>query len=317
MKIAFVGKGGSGKSTITSLFTSFLLSQNKKMLVIDADLNIHIPHLLNIPYKKEKAISLNENTNAIKTFIKGKNKKIKNIDEIYKTTPPAVGSNFLELKAQNEIIKKYTKKFDKNAYFMFVGTYENGEIGRSCYHTNLSIFENLLSHSNINNGEWIVCDMVAGIDAFSNTLHAQFDAIILVVEPSIESIEVFNQYKEMLTISGNYDDLVIVGNKIEDKDDLNFVLKHIDQDKFIGHFKASSKIKKARQRDEKITLDLLDANSLKTLDKIYEKSLALKKPSAEMLERLYSLHLKYIDQDYVRLAVGDISHQIDKDFSYE
>ncbi|MGH9549742.1 MAG: hypothetical protein ACRD3W_10220, partial [Terriglobales bacterium] len=47
MKIAFVGKGGSGKSTLTSLFIRYLQrNNNQSILAIDADLNMSLAGLL-------------------------------------------------------------------------------------------------------------------------------------------------------------------------------------------------------------------------------------------------------------------------------
>jgi len=42
MKIAFIGKGGSGKTTVTSLFAQFLAERRLPVLAIDADINQHL-----------------------------------------------------------------------------------------------------------------------------------------------------------------------------------------------------------------------------------------------------------------------------------
>ena len=39
MKIAFAGKGGSGKTTLSSLFTRHLAAQGLSVVAIDADIN--------------------------------------------------------------------------------------------------------------------------------------------------------------------------------------------------------------------------------------------------------------------------------------
>lgn len=44
MKIAFVGKGGSGKSTVTWLFASHLAKNSSAVLAIDADYNLDLLH---------------------------------------------------------------------------------------------------------------------------------------------------------------------------------------------------------------------------------------------------------------------------------
>jgi len=42
MKIAFVGKGGSGKTTLSSLFIRHLAAARVPVLAIDADINQHL-----------------------------------------------------------------------------------------------------------------------------------------------------------------------------------------------------------------------------------------------------------------------------------
>mgnify|MGYP003893631969 CR=1 FL=1 len=46
MKIAFIGKGGSGKSTVSWLATQMLVSEGRKVLAIDADHNMDLVSLL-------------------------------------------------------------------------------------------------------------------------------------------------------------------------------------------------------------------------------------------------------------------------------
>jgi CO dehydrogenase maturation factor len=46
MKIAFAGKGGSGKTTLSSLFTRHLAGQGLPVVAIDADINQHLAEAL-------------------------------------------------------------------------------------------------------------------------------------------------------------------------------------------------------------------------------------------------------------------------------
>ncbi len=42
MKIAFAGKGGSGKTTLSSLFVRHLAGQGLPVVAVDADINQHL-----------------------------------------------------------------------------------------------------------------------------------------------------------------------------------------------------------------------------------------------------------------------------------
>ena len=94
MRISFVGKGGAGKSTLSTMM-SLYISENtdKPVLVFDADLNIHIPELLdfdNIP--PEHHLSQPTPALAIKKWLVNEN-KIDDIGAFRKTTPPTSQSN--------------------------------------------------------------------------------------------------------------------------------------------------------------------------------------------------------------------------------
>lgn len=58
--------------------------------MIDADINMHLPSLLlGKAFPEEKYLSRSQNTTAIKTFLKGSNDRIQDLDSFRKTTPPA------------------------------------------------------------------------------------------------------------------------------------------------------------------------------------------------------------------------------------
>ncbi|MDT7643954.1 MAG: dehydrogenase maturation factor, partial [Pseudonocardiales bacterium] len=48
VRIAFVGKGGSGKTTLAALFTRYLAELDRPVLAIDADINQHLSAALGL-----------------------------------------------------------------------------------------------------------------------------------------------------------------------------------------------------------------------------------------------------------------------------
>ena len=49
MKVAFAGKGGSGKTTLSSLFIRHLAARGLPVVAIDADINQHLADALGTP----------------------------------------------------------------------------------------------------------------------------------------------------------------------------------------------------------------------------------------------------------------------------
>ena len=46
MRVAFVGKGGSGKTTLSSLFARYVAAEGGTVIAIDADINQHLGQAL-------------------------------------------------------------------------------------------------------------------------------------------------------------------------------------------------------------------------------------------------------------------------------
>lgn len=314
MRIAFVGKGGAGKSTISSLFIRYLLSRNQTVVAIDADINVHLAEMLGASIDLKKALSLASNTEMIREYLRGDNSRIISTGHFIKTTPPGSGSRFLKIDPENFILKNYATLIGQNSYLLHVGTYQEEGIGVSCYHTNLAIFENLLSHAVLKPQEWIVSDMVAGTDAFSNTLHAQFDALFLVVEPTPEGVKVFEQYQGLARSAGIYSCLGVVGNKVEDEDDVAYLKNNVGE-KLVGYVGINKSLKKARQNNR--LPQLAEIGEVTVFEKMFNYAVYKKRDPQVGLELLHELHRTYSQQDYVVNALGDVTGQIDQNFKYE
>jgi CO dehydrogenase maturation factor len=301
MRAAFVGKGGSGKSTLTALFIDHLQNQEKQFLAVDADINQHLAELIDADFKGELAVSSDENSKKVREYVKGNNPRIENQSNVMKSTPPGRGSNFIELNEENRILDDLATEYGDN-WFMHVGTYEKEGIGASCYHTSLTSFENILSYLKLED-EWLVSDMVAGTDAFANTLHAQFDLIVLVVEPTPEGIKVYEQYKELSQEARVFENVAVVGNKVDCKHDREYLKENIDSE-IIGYLPRKSEIKMARQQHNSIGLELLNSDEKQVFKKIAEITENRKVEPDERLEKLKKIHRKVSEKQYIKDACG-------------
>jgi len=316
MRIAFVGKGGSGKSTLAASFALYLSKNTEKPVVVfDADLNIHAPKLLqfgSIPFKKH--ISNPEVTNTIQKWLIGDN-DIPKLGAFRKTTPPTRKSNLLLLENLNETPLTDFGMHRNNLSVFAVGTYQEDDIGASCYHNNLAILESILNHTDDLNG-YVVADMVAGVDSFAGTLHAQFDLTCLIVEPTKRSIEVYEKYKELAEEAGVLDGLMVIANKVRSGADKEFIARHIENKTVLGYFADDEHIRHIDQTEESIDVEKLTTQNQKLLVTITSKLDALPDMRNERLKKLWDLHSRYVNQAFITERFGDLTTQIDPEFSY-
>lgn len=312
MKIAFVGKGGSGKSTLTALLIRYLQSQGRPVMAIDADLNMNLAGLLGVQFPREKVLAAPPVADAIRGHLKGGNKRIADISKFLPTTPPGAGSNLIR-RYDDPALDFCSVSAGEKARLLTVGTYESESIGQHCYHSDLFVAENLLSHTVTGKAFDVVCDMVAGTDAFAYSLHLQFDAIILIAEPTPESAEVCALYMNLAKESG-IDGLVhLVANKVENDDDLSFIRERTGMEP-LGVLPVLPALKKSRQRGEAVTADMIPAALMTAIEKT-ARNPALSERAR--FEKLLALHEKLNGKEWVKLAYGDVMGQIDEDFMKE
>lgn len=316
MKIAFVAKGGSGKSTTTALFLKYIEARKKSYLCVDADINMHMMDLLGVSLEREKGISLKENQSDIKKFIRGNNERVHSADQIVKTTPPSFDSNFLYIKEKHPLIQKYAVPVQKNGYLMHVGTYEKEGIGESCYHTNLSIFEALVSHTITDDNHLLVADMTAGTDAFAGALHAQFDLVCLVVEPTKESVALARDYIELAKEGQVMRFMAIIANKVEDDEDVKYIENQLGLSALVS-IPMMKELKLSRREGKSIfDIEYSYPDERVLFDALFERAKENMLYADQRLSLLHTLHKKHVQADYIIGRHGDLSGQIDPTFSY-
>lgn len=316
MRIAFVGKGGSGKSTLSASFASYVAQNTtKQVAVFDADLNIHAPELLGFePIPFDRHLSHPQVSDVIKKWLIGEN-DINNLGVFRKSTPPTRKSNILRVESIRDTPVGLFGLHKDNLSVFAVGTYQEEDIGASCYHNNLAILESILNHTNDKNG-YLIADMVAGVDSFAGTLHAQFDLTCLIVEPTMRSVEVYTKYIELATEAGIADSIRVIGNKIRSEKDKEFIKSHIPEDKIIGYFTDDEHIRNIDQDGTTLSISRLNQDNQDLLKNILNIVDSLPDNRDVRLKKIWELHKKYVAQAFVKERYGDLTGQIDSEFTF-
>jgi len=307
MRIALVGKGGSGKTTIASLLMRYLMAKNRPVLAIDADINQHLAdaagwQLGNLP-------EVGNNLSTLKIILRGKNTLIPSPDVMVKNTLPGQGSHCITMTAQDPILQVFSQQ-KGNAWFIRIGGFKEEDLGQRCFHAKTGGAELILNHLIDRPEETVLVDMTAGADAFASGLFSRFDLTILVVEPTMKSVSVYEQYK---TYAKHYPIAIrAVGNKVEDADDITF-LKEKCGDELLGWFSHSRWVKKTEQ-GQALNITQLEPNNLTLLKDILTAAEDHPRDWQSYWEWGIYFH-KLNARGWANDAMGcDVSTQIDEEF---
>jgi CO dehydrogenase maturation factor len=243
VRVAFVGKGGSGKTTLSALFSRHLAQSGAPVLAIDGDINQHLAEALDPEQEPLTAPPLGAHLGDIKDFLRGTNPRITSREAMVKTTPPGRGSRLLRLLGDDELHTRHVRRAG-GVPLMVTGEFDESDLGVACYHSKLGGVELYLSHLVDGPGEYVVVDMTAGADAFASGLFTRFDITFLVAEPTRKGVSVYRQYRDHAQEFGIR--IAVVGNKVTCEDDLLFLKDQVGDD-LLTHLVHSSWVRSAEQ----------------------------------------------------------------------
>ncbi|MCY4577231.1 MAG: AAA family ATPase [Candidatus Kaiserbacteria bacterium] len=311
MKIAFVGKGGSGKTTLASILARRLSARKLPVLAIDADINQHLGVSLGLSEEDVSRIpAMGLEVHRIKEYLIGSNAAIGSVSEMVKTTPPGTGSQLLTVTEDNTLYRHFVKEVD-GIRFMAVGPFTEEDLGVRCYHSKTGSVELVLNHLIDKAYEYVLVDMTAGADSFASGLFTRFDVTFLVVEPTMKSVRVYEQYKKY---AKQYDVCVrVIGNKVEDESDNTFIREHVRGD--LAATFSHSRFVRSMEKGVMRPLSDLEPENVEALEKITAEADRQQKDWGKYYAQAVEFHRKNA-ASWASAAVGvDVTLQIDPSFS--
>lgn len=314
MRIAFCGKGGSGKSTMASLVARMLAHKQKPVLVVDGDINQHLGEALGFD---EAAIAaqpkLGMDSELLFNTVRGDNKRIPSNDFLTESTPAGRGSGFIHFDGVSPVYDYYQLEKD-GVRFMAVGSHDQEEVGTTCFHKFTGVFGIFLNHFIDGPDQVMIGDMCAGADPFASSgLASRFDAVFLVVEPTLKSTGVYDQCVKYAEPYGTK--IFVVGNKVESAADEQFIRDRIGDD-LIACFGKSEYVRNLEKGIFAPVSALEDENKA-VIDTILQKTATLTRDWKAYQEIGLKFHKQAAESWGNALYGTDLMDQYDPEFSYE
>lgn len=237
MKVIISGKGGSGKSTISTLISKALASQGFSVLLVDADeSNFGLQRLLGVSAPVHLMDHLGGKQHFKKNWMGAASERI-----------------FKDHTQIDEIPESCISEKD-GIKLMIVGKIHSHGEGCACPMGVLS--KSVLSKLDVKDNEVIIVDTEAGVEHFGRRVDGECDLILGVVDPSYESFMLAGKMQNMAETAGC---------------EIHFILNKTTPEietAMDKHFETQKIITKIPQNDAVFT-DSLEGNSLTyTLEEI-------------------------------------------------
>jgi len=228
VKIAISGKGGTGKTTIAACLARYYASKKYKVIAVDADPDANLASALGIDYKTALKIT---------PLIEMKDL----IEERTGAKPGGYGAFFKLNPKVDDIPQKFGIDID-GVRLLVAGTIKAG--GSGCYCPENVFLKSLFRHLVIRSEEIVILDMEAGIEHLGRGTCENMDALIIVVEPGLRSIQTAWTVRKMSRDLG-IKTLFVVVNKLRTSGEEKLIKDNLSDFTILGKINYSEKVRES------------------------------------------------------------------------
>jgi len=208
VKIAVAGKGGVGKTLISSTLARLLARDGYNVLAVDADPNINLATALGVSKEAaDKLVPISENDSLI--------------EEKTGVAPgESIGRVFNMAPKVGDIVEKFGITAPDGVSLLVMGTVKAGNSGCMCGAN--ALLRALIQHILIQRGEVVIMDMEAGLEHLGRGTARRMNVMLAVVEPRMNAIETAGRVMK-LAREIEVKDVIAVGNKVSSEEERSLI----------------------------------------------------------------------------------------------
>lgn len=226
IKLAVTGKGGVGKTTVSSLLCKAFIDSGYSVLAVDADPDANLATA--IGFKEEIDIPPLTEMKQL-------------IEERTGAKPGSVGSFFKLNPKVDDLPEKLWKEMN-GIKLLRMGTVKKG--GGGCICPESAMLKTMVQNLLLFRKEAVIMDMEAGIEHLGRATAQAVNPLIVVVEPGKRSMETARQIKS-LAEDIKLNNIAFIANKVRTQHDINFLKKEAGDIPILGFLPFKDDILKA------------------------------------------------------------------------
>ena len=219
MKVAITGKGGVGKTTLSSTLARLYAEEGRMVLAADVDPDANLGLALGLSQEEVDSIVP---ISKMRTLVEER-------------TGANEANKFFKL---NPYVADIPEKFSKDingVKLLVMGTVDVG--GTGCVCPEHVMLKSILSALTYRKDDVVIMDMEAGLEHLGRGTAANMDQFIVVIEPGARSVQTYRNVKRLASDLG-VKKVRVVANKLRDRRDEEFIRQNIPAEDLLGfiHF---------------------------------------------------------------------------------
>jgi CO dehydrogenase maturation factor len=243
MKISICGKGGCGKSSITTLLAKEFAKKGYDVLVIDGDeSNLSLHKLLGMDLPKDFI-----------EYLGGRKEFMKKLREKMDGKEVELFEGEISI---SSLPKEYLVEKD-NIKLLAIGKIH--DFGEGCACPMGALLREFLKSLKLKDKEVVIVDTEAGIEHFGRGVEGGCDVIIAIIDPTYESIRLSKKIEEIGEKLGKK--VYFIVNKVDDETK-DLILENINKDKVIAVIPNNKEIMRCGLKGEELKAELSEIKDI-------------------------------------------------------
>ena len=228
MKIAVTGKGGVGKTTLAGGLARLLAEEGYNVVAVDADPDANLASSLGIPEEEMAGVVPIADMKELVAERTG--------------SKPGTFGTYFKMNPKVDDLPEALSKTHRGVRLLVMGTVKEG--GGGCVCPESVMLKALLQHLLLARDDVVILDMEAGLEHLGRGTAGAVDAMIVVIEPGLRSVQTANTIRK-LAADLKVQRIYVVLNKVQSPEEAEAVEKRLDGMPLLGSISYNQDIRRA------------------------------------------------------------------------